>query len=197
MHSQKDALKILNCDKSTLSRYVNKGKLKRVKKGKRTFYDEHEVAILVLEIEKKQKKNGTKIKPKEKIELQQEDKKDFEDKSIFQELTPLGMELLATATKDLKELGIYEECDKQILLMYALSGQMFSHFGSLALQVDGVTTTISGNQTLHPYHKMMQYHEKQMLAYSDRLGLNPASRTKLTSPKKEKVTDIMEIINEK
>ena len=56
MHAQKEALIILNCSKMTLSRYVQDGKLSRVKKGRKTFYDEHEVAALVKEIDNNKNK---------------------------------------------------------------------------------------------------------------------------------------------
>lgn len=197
MHNQKDTLKILNCSKMTLSRYVDDGSLERIKKGRNTYYDEHEVAALVLKIENNKKKVGIEIKPKEKITIPEDTKPDFEDEQIFQKLTPMGMEILATATLDLQEMGLYKDCDKQILLMYAFSGEMVSRFGCKMLDHDGISTNESGTQTVHPYHKMMQYHEKQMLNYSDRLGLNPLSRTKFEIKTEKESKSIMEALTEK
>ena len=93
MHTHKDTLKILGCSKMTLSRYVKDGKLERVKKGNRAFYDEHEVAALVKDIESNKIKVGIEIKPKEKIEIPQEVKSAIRDVSGGDNLTELDMSI--------------------------------------------------------------------------------------------------------
>lgn len=186
MHKQEDALKILNCSKATLSRYAKDGRLNVVKKGRNTFYDEHEVAVLVLEIEANKKRVGIEIKPKEKIELPKEAQKNLDLMSANSELNQIGIQALQTATADLCRLGLYDDCDKQILLMYALNHQAYNRFFVLAMEMDAITSNEAGNLSVHPYHKVMQYHEKQMMQCMDRLGLNPLSRQKFTiEPKKE------------
>lgn len=202
MHTQEDTLKILSCDKSTLSRYVKKGKLERVKQGRKTYYDEHQVAALVSEIETNKKKVGIEIKPKEKIELPIEVEKEIEHLSANSSLNEVGMETLATATRQLIDLGLYEECDKQILLCYALSTQAYNHYfvksmeidginidGQKVLMEDGTTMLFVGKVGVHSYHKIMIDHQKMMLNYSDRLGLNPLARLKFDIKDEEEVTD--------
>ncbi len=178
MHSQKETLAILGCNKSTISRYVKSGDLERVKKGRQTYYHEHEVAVILNKIDKNKAKQGKEVKVKRIIPIKDDIPKEVLSTELFHELTTIGMSLLLSATTDLKELGLYKECDKQILLMYAFSGQMTTHFANAMLAHDGIATTDAGVQSVHPYHKMMQYHETQMLKYMDRLGLNPLSRNK-------------------
>jgi len=191
MHTQKDTLKILGCSKMTLSRYVKDGKLNRIIRGRKSFYNEVEVGKLINEIEKNKIKIGMEIKPKEKIELPDETKKEIENISANSVLNKIGMETLATATRQLIDLGLYEDCDKQILLCYALSTQAYNYYFVKSMEVDGVTIADSGSATVHPYHRIMLDHQKQMLNYSDRLGLNPLARLKFDI-KEPKEVDEME-----
>lgn len=55
MHTHEEAIAILECSKQTLSNYVSTGRIERVKNGRRTFYDEREVARLKSEIEENKK----------------------------------------------------------------------------------------------------------------------------------------------
>jgi P27 family predicted phage terminase small subunit len=194
VHKQKDALKILGCSKMTLSRYVNDGSLSITKKGRNTYYDEHEVAALVFKIEANQKKVGIEVKPKEKIDLPQDARQDFESLSANNELDAIGMFALKTATQDLTALGLYEECDKQILLLYALNNQAYNRYFVLAMKEDCMASSASGALSVHPYHKAMQYHEKQMLQCMDRLGMSPLARQKLSPKDDPKDIDPMEAL---
>jgi len=196
MHTQEEALKILGCDKSTLSRYVKRGKLEREKKGRKTYYDEHEVAALVIEIESNKKKVGIEIKPKEKIELPADVKTEIANVSSSENLTAVGYEYLSIATKDLIDLGLYEECDKQILVLYALSCQNFFKYLHSADENDCTITSDTGITSVHPHFKVAQHHEKQMLNYMDRLGLNPLARQKFDIQEKKENSSIMDILNE-
>ena len=189
MHTHSDTLKILNCSKMTLSRYVASGELTKVKKGRKTFYNEHEVAALVLEIEANKKKVGIKIKPKEKIELPNELETKIKNVSGGENLTAVGYEYLSIATNDLMDLGLYDKCDKQILVLYALSCQNYFKYLRSADDNDCLITSDSGMTTVHPHFKVAQHHEKQMLNYMDRLGLNPLSRQKFEIKEEEKVID--------
>jgi len=195
MHTQDEALKILGCDKSTLSRYVKRNKLERTKKGKRTYYDEHEIAALVLEIESNKRKVGIKIKPKEKIELPNELETKIKNVSGGENLTAVGYEYLSIATKDLIDLGLYEECDKQILILYAMSCQNFFKYLHSADENDCLITSETGITSVHPHFKVAQHHEKQMLNYMDRLGLNPLARLKFEIEEPKKKSTIMDILN--
>ena len=185
MHTQEDTLKILNCDKSTLSRYVKKGKLDRQKVGRKTYYEEYQVATLVKEIEDNKAKVGIEIKVREKIEIPQEVKSAIHDVSGGDNLTAVGYEYLSMATNDLINLGIYEECDKQILVLYALSSQNYFKYLKSADENDCMITSDSGITAIHPHFKVAQHHEKQMLNYMDRLGLNPLSRLKFDIKEEE------------
>lgn len=189
MHSQSDALKILNCNKSTLSRYVKKGKLTRENKGRKTYYCEHQVAELSREINSNKIKVGIKIKPKQKIELPQEVKNAVDNISGGDNLKAVGYEYLSTATNDLMDLGLYDKCDKQILVLYALSCQNYFKYLYSADENDCLITSDSGITSVHPHFKVAQHHEKQMLNYMDRLGLNPLSRQKFTIKEEEEVID--------
>ena len=173
----------------TLSRYVASGELTKVKKGRSTYYDEHEVAALVKEIENNKKKVGIEIKPKEKIGLPEDIKNDIANVSSAENLTSVGYEYLSIATNDLMDLGLYEKCDKQILVMYALSCQNYFKYLYSADENDCLITNDAGTTTVHPHFKVAQHHEKQMLNYMDRLGLNPLSRQKFEIAEKEEVID--------
>lgn len=209
MHTHGETLKILNCSKSTLSRYVNKGKLKRVKRGRETFYDEREVALLVQEIEDNKQRVGIEIKQPEKIELPPEIENEIQLLSANSKLTRIGMEVLSTATSDLVGLGLYEDCDKQTLLCYALSAQAYNHYyaksieadsvsmnGEIVESKDGTVQVYIGKATVHPYHNIMMDHQKMMLQYSDRLGLNPLARQKLNIKEKPKIDEMDGLIDE-
>lgn len=206
MHKQEDALKILNCSKATLSRYAKDGRLNVVKKGRNTFYDEHEVAVLVLEIEANKKKLGKEIKPKQKIEIPEYASESYELMAANTKLNSIGIDALKVATSDLCRLGLYEECDKQILLMYALSVQAYNHYFMRSLEIDislsgekitsddGTVDIFIGNASVHPYHKIMMDHQKMILQYMDRLGLNPLSRQKFKIKEPDKDIDEMEAL---
>jgi len=195
LHTQEDTLKILNCDKSTLSRYVKREKLTRVKKGRKTYYDEHEVAALVIEIENNKKKVGIEVKPKEKIEIPDNVKEEISNVSSAENLTAVGYEYLSMATNDLIDLGLYDKCDKQILVLYAISCQNYFKYLHSANENDCTITSDSGITSIHPHFKVAQHHEKQMLNYMDRLGLNPLSRQKFELKEPEKKSTIMDILN--
>ena len=62
------------------------------------------------------------------------------------------------------------------------------------MNTDAISMSSGGALALHPYHKAMQYHEKQMLQLMDRMGLNPASRQKLSIIKDEENEDPMEAL---
>ena len=208
MHTHTDTLKILNCSKMTLSRYVKNGKLNKIKQGRKTFYDEHEVAALVSEIEDGKRKAGVKILPKEKIELPPTIENEIQTLSANTCLNKIGMEILSTTTADLINLGLYEECDRQILLCYALSSQAYNHYFVKSLEADVILNgqiiesedetvkVFIGTAAVNQYHKMMMEHQKMMLSYSDRLGLNPLSRSKFEIEKPKKKSSIMDILNE-
>ena len=195
MHTQDNTLKILGCDKSTLSRYVKKGKLDREKIGRKTYYDEHQVAALVSEIESNKEKVGIKIKPKEKIAIPEEVKKEIANVSSAENLTAVGYEYLSMATNDLIDLGLYDKCDKQILILYAISCQNYFKYLHSANENNCVITSDSGITSIHPHFKVAQHYEKQMLNYMDRLGLNPLARQKFDLKEPEKKSRIMDILN--
>jgi len=145
--------------------------------------------------------NKEKYKPnapkreKKKIELPEEDKKAFQVYASADNLTKVGYQYLAEATEDLKKLGLYKDVDREILLQYALSAQNFYKYLFLSNENDGIFQTESGTVTLHPYVKIMQHHQKMLLSFSDRLGLNPLARQKFELKEPEKKSTIMDILN--
>jgi len=191
MHTHKEALIILNCSKMTLSRYVKDGKLTREKKGRRTYYDEHEVAALVKEIEDNKNKYRPDVPKREKkrIELPDEVKELCENIISDDNLTKVGYEHLAEATENLKRLKLYDDADKEILILYALSIQNFYKYLYLSNEHDGIFINDSGSVSVHPYHKIMMDHQKMMMHYSDRLGFNPLARTKFAIEDEEEIID--------
>ena len=196
MHTQKEALIVLNCSKMTLSRYVKDGKLQRVKKGRRTYYDEYEVAALVKEIEDNKNKYRPDVPKREKkrIELPDEVKEACKNITSADNLTKVGYEYLAEVTEQLQKLNLYQDADKSILVQYALSVQNFYKYLHLATQTKGTFTSDTGAVSLHPYFKIMQHHEKMMLNYMDRLGLHPLARQKLEFEEKRELTEMDKII---
>jgi len=196
MHTHEEALKVLNCSKMTLSRYVKDGRIQRIKKGRRTYYDEHEVATLVKEIDDNKKKYRTDLpeKPREQIELQEEDKKLFKSVASADCLDKVGYQYLAEATETLKEFGIYKDADKEALVQYALSIQNYYKYLFMTNENGGIFTSDTGAITLHPYFKIMVHHQKMVIAYADRLGLNPLSRQKLEIKEKREFSEMQKLI---
>ncbi len=192
MHTQKETLIILNCSKMTLSRYVNDGKLERVKRGTRTFYDEHEVSALVKEIEDKKTKYRPDLpqKEKQKIELPPEIEETIQNINANDNLDTVGYKYLADATKYLQEFGLYKECDKEVLVSYALCSQMFQRYLYLADKCESIFISDGGVPTIHPYHRVMMDYQKMMLNYSDRLGFNPLARTKFDIKEKHEQSEM-------
>lgn len=194
MHSQSDTLKILGCSKMTLSRYVREGKLNRIKKGRYTYYDEHEVAALVLSIEDGKKKAGIPVKEKEPIPLPEDVAKDVRNISFNKDLDAVGMQYLSEASAWLNDAGLYEECDKHMLLNYALHAMMWHRYIVLSLENDCIAVNASGTMQVHPYHKVAEYHERQMMQCADRLGLHPKARQKLVSIEKDDIDEMEQLI---
>lgn len=198
MHSQKETLIVLNCSKMTLSRYVNDGKLTREKKGRRTFYNEYEVATVLKEIEGNQNKYRPDIPPKEKqkIELPEEKEKELKNIYAYDMLDNIGHKCLVEATQALEEWNLYRSCDKEILLQYALSVQMYQKYLFLSIKNDSIALNDSGFATVHPYHRIMMDYHKQMQNHSDRLGLNPLARNKFTIKEKKEVSEMEKLLAE-
>lgn len=195
MHTHNETLAILGCTKMALSRYVKDGKLTKTKKGRNTYYDEHEVASLVAEVADGRKRRGLEEKPKEPIPLPDDVQTAITNVSSGHLLDSVGFEYLAQGTASLKELGLYHDCDKQVLVLYAINAQMYYRYLHSSSQQDHATLNASGTMTLHPHFKVMQHHEKQMLAYMDRLGLNPLSRNKFEIEKKKDIDPMEALIN--
>lgn len=196
MHTQKEALIILNCSKMTLSRYVKDKKLTRVKKGRRTFYDEHEIASLVKEIEDNKNKYRPDVPKREKkrIELPDEVREICKDVSSADSLTKIGYQYLTEVTEYLQNTNLYKDVDREILVQYALSVQNYYKYLYLATQENCIFKSDSGMVSLHPYFKVMQHHEKQMLVYMDRLGLNPLARQKMEIEEKRELSEMEKLI---
>jgi len=196
MHTQKEALTVLNCSKMTLSRYVRDGKIKRVKKGRRTYYDEHEVAALVQQIEDNQSKYRPELPKREKqrIELPKEAEEVCKNISSAENLTAVGYEYLSMVTEHLIDLGLYDKCDKQILVLYAISCQNYFKYTYLGNKENCIFKSDSGAVTLHPFFKVAQHFEKQMLNYMDRLGLHPLSRQKLEFEEKKELDEFEQFL---
>jgi len=192
MHTHEQALKVLNCSKMTLSRYVKDGRLQRIKKGRRTYYDEYEVAALFKEIDDKKKKYRPDVPKREKqqIELPDEVKELCKNISSTENLNKVGFEYLAETTEYLKKSNLYQDADKEILVQYALSVQNFYKYLYLSNQNECIFKSDTGAITLHPFFKVMQHHEKQMLNYMDRLGLNPLARQKLNIEAEKELTEM-------
>lgn len=196
MHTHEQALIILNCSKMTLSRYVKDNKLTRVKKGRKTFYDEHEVAALVKEIEDNKNKYRPDVPKREKqrIELPNEVREICKDVSSADSLTKIGYQYLTEVTEYLQNTNLYKDVDREILVQYALSVQNYYKYLYLSTQENCIFKSDTGAITLHPYFKVMQHHEKQMLAYMDRLGLNPLSRQKMEIEEKRELSEMEKLI---
>jgi len=196
MHTQKEALIVLNCSKMTLSRYVKDGKLERIKKGRRTYYDEYEVAALVKEIEDNKNKYRPDVPKREKkrIELPDEAKEICKNVSSADNLTKVGYEYLSEVTEHLKKLNLFKDADKAVLVQYALSVQNFYKYLHLSNQENCIFTSDTGAITLHPYFKAMQHHEKMMLNYMDRLGLHPLSRQKMEFEEKRELSEMEKLL---
>lgn len=196
MNTHKEALEVLNCSKMTLSRYVKDGKLTRIKKGRRTFYDKREVALLAKDIQANKRKYRTDLPQTEtrQIELPKEVQDEIQELSADSRLNKVGMQTLQEATKSLDDMGLYKECDKQALLQYALSIQAFNHYFVKSMEVDGITVAETGSATVHPYHRIMMDHQKISLALSDKLGLNPLARQKIEIKEKRELTDMEKLI---
>ncbi|PHS58821.1 MAG: hypothetical protein COB17_02420 [Sulfurimonas sp.] len=197
MHTQKETLIILDCSKMTLSRYVQDGKLGRVKKGRKTFYDEHEVASLVREIENKKNKYRPDLpkKEKQKIELPPGIEETLKNINAYDELDTVGHLCLSEATQALRKFGLYKECDKEILVFYALSSQMVQRYLYSANKHDSISISDTGMITTHPHHRIMMDYQKLMITYSDRLGLNPLARTKFEIKEKKEPSEMEKLLN--
>lgn len=195
--TSKMALSILGCSTKTLQRKKKDGEIQSIKKGRIWYFYEDEILSIVEDVKKKQiiySPNEIIKKQKEKITINAEIEKAGVNLSANSELNEIGLETLQTATKDLIRLGLYEECDKQILFMYALNNQAYNRFFVLAMQSDGICSNEAGNLSVHPYHKTMQYHEKQIMQCMDRLGLNPLSRQKFNVKEKEDYDEMEDIL---
>lgn len=196
MHTHKEALIVLNCSKMTLSRYVKDGKLQRIKKGRRTYYDEHDVSALVKAIEDNKNKYRPDVPKKEKKQIPLPDELQEVCKNILSSdnLTKVGYEYLAEATGHLKKLKLYNDADKEILVLYALSVQNFYKYLYLSNQNDGICTSDTGMITIHPYHRIMMDYQKMMIHYSDRLGFNPLARTKFEIKEEKEESEMAKIL---
>ena len=127
---------------------------------------------------------------KKQIELPNEVKELCKNISSTENLTKVGFEYLAETTEYLKKSNLYQDADKEILVQYALSVQNFYKYLYLSNQNECIFKSDTGAITLHPFFKVMQHHEKQMLNYMDRLGLNPLARQKLNIEAEKELTEM-------
>lgn len=200
MLSQIDTLKILDCSKSSLSKYVKNGDLKRIKKGRNTFYDEHEVVELVASIkaDREQFRPDLSKRKKETIVLPPLDTDtslNFKNTSISSELTEIGIFYLQNIIDHLKELNLYKEFYLPTLNRYARVAQLYDEYSLLADNINNISTNNSGSESVHPYHKVAQDYKKEMNKIEDNFGLNPLALKKLTIIKKEEDKPINSILD--
>lgn len=189
MLSQKDTLKILDCSKSSLCKYVKNDDLKRIKEGRNTFYDEHEVVELAAAIkaDRKQFRPDLSERKKETITLPQIDKvqANFKNISISSKLTEIGLFYLKNIIDHLKELNLYKDFYLPTLNRYARVAQLYEEYSLRADGMDNISTNNSGSESVHPYHKVAQDYKKEMNKIENDFGLNPLALKKLTIVKKE------------
>lgn len=192
MHNHENTLKILNCSKATLSRYAKSGRLNKTKKGRNTFYNEHEVAVLVLEIENNKRRVGIEIKPKEEIEPPKEII--FIATKSEMILDAYGLEVLADVTNELTQLGIISTIDRRSLEKYAIASQQVNKYILLADGVDSVIVAENGSMSIHPYHRIMCDYQKIVSNYEKEFGLTPLSRQKFSIKEKEEIDEMEAIL---
>jgi len=195
MHTQSDTLKILGCSRATLHRYVQAGKIAPVKKGGRNYYDEHEVAALVPIIAEKKKIANKPVKDREPIPISEDAAKAVDDLSANSKLDKVGLQYLSEATRWLDKSGLLEDCDRHMLLDYAIHAMLWQRYVTLAMDEGGVTVNASGSMQAHPYHRIAIDHHRQMLACSDRLGLNPKARSKLEKKQEVQIDELDALIS--
>lgn len=195
MHTYEETLAILECSKSTLANYVNDGRLAKHKRGRKTYYDEIEVAKLKHEIDTKREKYRPDLPPKEPITIPDKPKRPIA-KGDLPRLNDTGMQILSHVTAELREFGIIDRIDKMAIEDYAYNEQQYRHFSSLAMEENGVQFNADGVASVHPWHRIAMEHRKQANTLADRLGLNPLYRQKLNLREKEEIDPMEELLNE-
>lgn len=182
MLSHEDTLKMLGCTKMSLSRYVSEGMLTKKKVGRKSYYDEHEVAKLVPVVDNNMIKARKELKEKEPIPIKEEREKLKPCNIVLENremLNPYGLNILKETTDYLMDLDIYEKVYQTELMDYAFNKQMYLYYSQKSVELDSVSISDNGNMTVHPYHKVAQDYHKKIKIFEDRYYLNPQSKQKL------------------
>lgn len=196
--STKEALTIIGCNKTTLSRYIKIGKLKKVTRlsYNNLLLDRDEVVNL-RDYYKQNKKNIPDI-DKDTTDIKLIEQKSNYTNEVYtldkpinnvptNELDGTGLEIMDQTIKELKSLGLYRQNDNIAIRDYAHNYQLYLYFTNKALESDGVSYDTKGIVRLSPYMIIAEKFSLRCERYRSRLGLDPLSRDKFT------VNEIIEI----
>ena len=201
MLSQSDTLKMLDCSKSSLSKYVKNGDLKRNKEGRNTFYDEHEVVLLaaIIKADRKQFRPDLSDREKETIVAPSSyaPPSDFRGISISTELNDIGLFYLKSIIDHLEELNLYKATYLPVLNRYGRAGQLYEEYSLKASAVNSISTNNSGSESVHPYHKVAENYKKEMNTIENNFGLNLLALQKIDTPKGPVNLSILESFTKK
>lgn len=189
--TQKQAMIIIGCTRQTFGNYIKRGFIKEVEKiGVQKYYLEDDV----LEIRKKYNPKCIPNNSLKKLtQAVKEEEKIIEKKiapKFSSELNEVGLQVVSETTDELKCLGLYRDNDIYAVMDLARTYQMYIDHGEKAMVVGGVMYDNRGNEKISTHLQIYTALGKIVDDKRVRLGLDPASRQKLTIKEKKDLSDM-------
>lgn len=179
MKTADDVIELLGCSRGTVSHYVKNNILVvTAKSGRKMYFSDDSV-------EKAKKHYLEKVDnnlPKEQKKLKKTTvylSDQIEDKTGKDDLGELGKQIMADTIDELKLLGIYRVNDNYAIYDYAKTYETYIHYTNKSSKND-VQKDSKGTLKISPYVSLCLQFGKLVDDKRKRLGLDPASREKLT-----------------
>ncbi len=189
MKSTNEVIEILSCSRGTISHYVKKGILEiSATKGRKQFFSSESVEKAKIHYLEKVTNNLPKAEKKaKKSDILLAD--NIEDKSSVHSLNEIGMQIMADTIDELKLLGIYRVNDNYAIIDFAKTYQTYINYSDLASS-DGIQTDDKGISRVSPNVSLTIAFGRMVDDKRKRLGLDPASREKLTIKEKKEIEEM-------
>lgn len=191
MKSTNEAIDIIGCSRGTVSHYVKNNILTvSEKKGRKLFFTDDSVEKAKVYYLENLENNVPQAERKPKTtDILLAD--NIEDHTDMHTLNDLGRQIMADTIDEMKLLGIYRVNDNYAIYDYAKTYQTYINYSEKA--TEHPTQTIKGVMRISPYFTLVTTYSKMVDEKRKRLGLDPASRQKLTVKEKKEIDEMAEM----
>jgi len=185
MITTNQVLEILGCNRNTITSYIKKGILPvHLTVGRTNYFLEDDVKN-VSAIYETTKQNIPDKYSEKKIQ-----KKNPDLPKLDTSLNDVGEQVVRDITDELQDLGLYRDKDIYPIMDLARVYQAYMYHFDLAMSAGGIMYDAKGNERVSNHMALYITLGKIVDDKRVRLGLDPASRQKLTINQKKDIDDM-------